>query len=83
LDYLAASIFSVKLEAAGSFETLVSYHISTRRHNLQEHDLAQDRVKVKALVLAVMNLRVPLPERYLVRNIQTEGVDKKDHHGKG
>jgi len=30
--------FTLKMEAARSFETLVSYHITTRRHNPQDND---------------------------------------------
>jgi hypothetical protein len=32
-------VFEVKMEAAGSSETLVSYYITTGRHNLEDHDL--------------------------------------------
>jgi hypothetical protein len=29
------------MEAASSAETLVSYHITARRHNTEDHDLKQ------------------------------------------
>jgi len=38
LEHYAASIFSLKMEAACSFKTLVSYHIITHCHNPDEHD---------------------------------------------
>jgi hypothetical protein len=34
-----SSIFRVKMEAAKSLETLVSYHIIIQRHNREVHDM--------------------------------------------
>jgi len=37
----AASIFRVKVDAATSSETSVSYHSTTRRHNPEVHDMSR------------------------------------------
>jgi hypothetical protein len=39
MKVLAASIFTLKMEAAMSSETLVSYHITVRRQNPEHHDM--------------------------------------------
>jgi len=36
--YPSSSHFTLKMEAARSSETLVSYHITTRRHNPEDRD---------------------------------------------
>jgi hypothetical protein len=38
-EHCAPSIFSLKMEAAWPCETLIYYHITTRRHKAEVHDL--------------------------------------------
>jgi len=37
--WFMVSVFRVKMKAAGSFETSVSYISTTQRHNLEDFDL--------------------------------------------